>query len=100
MKLGILVITDRSLEQISGIVRAAERKGHAVTIFVTDEGVKLLAKRKFSALSRLRDVSISYCERSAGHFGGRPARLPAAIRPGGQLDNAVMNAECEKVVVL
>ena len=100
MKLGIMVTTDRHLEQVRGITRAAIAKGHSVRIFATDEGAKLLADPQFSALSALPGVSMSYCDHSAQPFGGRPAGLPEAIAQGSQFENAVMNSESDKVIVL
>jgi hypothetical protein len=100
MRLGIMVSTDRHLEQIRGITRAASDKGHAVTIFATDEGVRLLADPGFSSLSSLRGVEMSYCDLSAERHGGRPAGLPGIIKPGSQFENAIMASESDKVLVL
>ena len=95
-----MVTTDRHLRQIRGITQAALGKGHSVEIFVTDEGVKLLANRQFSALSALPGVTMRYCDHSAQQFGGRPAGLPETIAPGSQFENAIMTSESDKVIVL
>jgi peroxiredoxin family protein len=100
MKLGILVTTDRHLGQIRGITEAALAKGHTVAIFATDEGTKLLANQQFSSLSALAGVTMNYCDHSAARHGGRPAALPAAIAQGSQFENAIMNSESDKVIVL
>lgn len=100
MKLGIMVTTDRHLRQIRGITRAALAKGHAVAIFATDEGVKLLANREFSSLSALPGVTMNFCGHSAQRHGGRPAGLPEAIASGSQFENAIMVSESDKVLVL
>lgn len=100
MKLGILVASDRHLDQLSGITRAAVRAGHSVRIFITDEGVRLLAKPPLGALSALEGVSIGYCDLSAERHGGRPANVPQAVTSGGQFQNAVMSTESDKVIVL
>ena len=100
MKLGILVTTDRFLRQIRGITQAALSKGHTVSIFVTDEGVRLLANQQFSMLSALPGVTMSFCEQSAQCHGGRPAGLPAAIVSGSQFENAIMTSESDKLLVL
>jgi len=95
-----MVTTDRHLRQIRGITQAALTKGHAVAIFVTDEGVKLLADQQLSALSALPGVTMSFCDHSARRFGGRPAGLPEAIASGSQFENAIMTSESDKVIVL
>jgi len=100
MKLGIMVTTDRHLRQILGITQAALAKGHAVTMFATDEGVRLLADARFSSLSELPGVTMSFCEQSAQCHGGRPAGLPAAIVSGSQFENAIMTSESDKLLVL
>jgi predicted peroxiredoxin len=100
MRLGILVTTDRHLKQIRGLTQAAVGMGHAVAIFATDAGTKLLADRQFSALGALPGVTISYCEHSAQRHGGRPADLPEAIASGSQYENAIMVSESDKVIVL
>ncbi len=100
VKFGILVTTDRNLDQIRGITGAALRKGHTVAIFATDEGTKLLGDEQFSSLSALPGVKMNYCDHSALRYGGRPAALPEAIASGSQLENVIMAAESDKVIVL
>jgi hypothetical protein len=100
MKLGIMVTTDRHLDQIRGITRAALAKGHSVAIFATDEGTKLLANPLFYSLSDLPGVAMSFCDHSAQRYGDRPAGLPEVVASGSQLDNAIMNSESDKVLVL
>lgn len=100
MRLGIMVTTDRCLEQVVGLTRAAGERGHAVAIFATDAGVNLLGDGRFASLSAMPAVAMSYCGQSAEARGGAPAGLPAAIVPGSQFENAVMTAESDKVIVL
>ena len=95
-----MVTTGRHLDQVVGIARAAQSKGHAVTIFATDEGTRLLADPRFAALSSLPGVAMSFCEHSARLHGGRPAGLPEAIVSGSQLENAAMASESDKILVL
>jgi len=95
-----MVASDQHLVHIRGITREALRQGHTVAIFATDEGTRLLADSAFFSLSELPGVSISYCEHSARHHGGRPGGLPGAIVAGSQFENALMTAESDKVIVL
>jgi predicted peroxiredoxin len=100
MKIGIMVTTDRHLRQVRGITQSAIAKGHAVVIFATGEGVKLLADRQFPSLSALPGVRMSFCEHSAQRHGGPPAGLPEAMVPGSQFENAIMVSESDRVIVL
>ena len=100
MKLGIMVTTDRHLRHILGITQAALAKGHAVVMFATGEGVKLLANYQFSSLSALPGVTMSFCELSALRHGGRPADLPEAIFSGSQFENAAMVSVSDQVLVM
>ena len=100
MRLGIMVTTDRCLEQVLGLTRAARERGHDVAIFATDAGVILLGDGRFASLSGMPAVAMSYCDQSAQARGGAPAGLPATIIRGSQFENAVMNAESDKVIVL
>jgi predicted peroxiredoxin len=100
LKLGIMVTTDRHLDQVVGIARAAQRKGHAVTIFATDKGARLLADPRFARLSALPGVEMSFCDHSARIHGGRPAGLPEEIVSGSQFENATMASESDRVLVL
>lgn len=100
MKLGIMVTTDRHLDLLRGITQAALARGHSVAIFATDEGTKLIADSSFYSLSDLPGVTMGYCDHSAQHYGDRPAGLPAAVASGSQFENAIMNSESDKVIVL
>jgi predicted peroxiredoxin len=100
MKLGIMVTTDRRLDQVLGLAEAALRKGHAVSIFATDEGVRLLLEPQFAALAALPGASLSFCDFSARQLGVRPEGLPGGVKRGSQYENAVMAAEADKLIAL
>ncbi len=100
MKLGILVTTDRHLDQIRGITEAALAKGHTVVIFATDAGTKLLADPRFSSLSCLSGVTMSYCDYSLQREGSQPVGVPKSIVPGSQYESAIMASESDKLIVL
>ncbi len=100
MKLGILVNTNRNLQALTGITRAANDKGHEVTIFAMDEGTWLLEDSGCVSLSELANVSISYCDHSAIDLGVNKDGLPEAIERSSQYNNASMNHNADKVIVL
>lgn len=100
MKLGILVNTDRHLEHIIGLTRAAVAKGHEVILFAMDEGTRLLGNASYTDLCKLRGVSMSVCEHSAKALAVRTEGLPGAIVCGSQYHNAVMSQSADRVIVL
>lgn len=100
MKLGIFVNTNGHLAAVGGITRAALAKGHSVSIFAMDDGTRLLADRSFTGLSQLAGVTMAFCDHSAQHLGTKPEGLPKEISVGSQYDNATMNHEMDRVIVL
>ncbi len=100
MKLGILVNTDRNLGHIIGIAKSAIRKGHEVMIFAMDEGVRLLENDDFLNLSREDSISMSFCDHSTHVLNVSKERIPDDIVCGSQYNNAVMNHDADRVIVL
>lgn len=100
MKLGILVNTNRNLDHIIGIVNSATEKGHEVMIFAMDEGVRLLENEDFLDLSRKEKVSMSFCDHSTRVLDVSKDRVPDDIVCGSQYNNAVMNHDADRVIVL
>jgi len=100
MKLGILVNTDRHAGHLSGITAAAVSLGHEVTIFIMDEGVKLLDDPSIAGLSSMRGVSMTFCDMSTRRYSIMKDKLPGVITSGSQYHNAVMNHESDRVIVL
>jgi len=100
MKLGIHVNSDKHLEHVIGLVKAAVSKGHEVIIFTMVDGEKLLEKPSFTDLCNLPGVSMSYCDHNATHMGVNKSVIPKKIVCGSQFNNATMVHEVDKVVVL
>jgi len=100
MKLGILVNTDRHFEDIRGLTEAAVSKGNEVRIFVMDEGTKLLENPALSKLCELPGVSISYCSHNANQLQVKIRDVCDQMVCGSQFENACMDNESDKVIVL
>jgi sulfur relay (sulfurtransferase) complex TusBCD TusD component (DsrE family) len=98
--LGILINTDRHLKHVQGLTRAALAKGHEVIIFVMDEGSRLLQDTGLVGLGSLPGVTLSLCDHSAKRHGVTTEGLPATVICGSQLNNAMMNHQAARVVVL
>ena len=65
--LGILVNTDKHLDYVINLTKAAYGKGKRVRIFFTGNGVKLTQSAEFSKLSGMAELSI--CSESFCKFG-------------------------------
>lgn len=100
MRLGILVNSDRNLQSVVGLTAAAAMKNHQVTLFVMDEGTRLLEDASFVALVENGNVAMSYCDHSAQELGVATSGLPEKIERSSQYNNAVMNHHADKVLVL
>ncbi len=100
MKLGIILNKDTHLEHLTGVTMAAVKANHEVNIFVMDAGTRLLQNQKLIDLSNLEDVSVSFCFHSASELGVNAEDIADSIVCGSQLNNAMMNSESDKVIVL
>ena len=106
MKLGILLNTARHLDDVVGISRAALAKNHQVIIFAMDEGVKLMPTQALTSLAALEGVSVSVCDHSAEMYGvNTEGQSPKMVRGtkivcGSQFQNAMMNHNADRVIVL
>ncbi len=100
MKLGILINTDRHLEAITGMTRAALANGHEVFLFAMDDGTRLLTNAGYIALCQLPGVKMSFCQESATHKGVSFDTLPGQIAAGSQLQNAMMGQQADRVIIL
>jgi predicted peroxiredoxin len=100
LKLGILVNTDKHLEDLAGITKAALSKGHQVIIFFMDDGVKLLTAPAVNGLAAYPEVDMSYCDYSTQCTGSSTDGIHENIVCGSQFNNATMNHEADRVIVL
>jgi predicted peroxiredoxin len=100
MKLGIVITTDKHLDHILGITRSALAKGHEVNIFNMDEGVKLLENSSFTALCKEKGITMCFCDYSTKTVEISTEGVPGEIACGSQFDNANMNHDSDKVIIL
>ena len=100
MKLGILVNTDKHTQDIIGLTNAAVFRGHEVIIFMMDDGVKLLSNPSVTGLCGKQGVKMGFCDHSAGKAGVSKEGIPSQVVCGSQFDNANMNHNADRVIVL
>jgi sulfur relay (sulfurtransferase) complex TusBCD TusD component (DsrE family) len=96
-KLGILVNTDKNMQHLLGLCKAAKRAGVEVSIFVMDDGTHLIKKKSFKKLSD-EGMSIAMCDHSYKEK-GYTEKLKK-IKHGSQFDHAVIAHECDRYIVL
>lgn len=100
IKLGILVSCDKHISHVVGLVAAASQSGTDVSIFCMDTGIYLVQKPEFKNLCQLDGVTISLCRHSAERLGIDLLPLSKDIVCGSQFNNAIMNHESHRVIVL
>ena len=100
MKLGIFVNTNRHPDHVVGLVKAALAKGHEVIMFNMDDGTKLLGTSEFEALCKMKGVTLSFCEHSAKGLNVTTEGLQPEIVCGSQYNNAVINHNADRVIIL
>ncbi len=100
MKLGILINTDNHLEDLHGLANAALSRGHELILFFMDDGVKLLHSEEVSKLSKTDGVKMSYCDYSLQRTSFSSEGISEKISAGSQFDNASMNHDSDRVIIL
>lgn len=100
MKLGILVNTDKHLDAVTGLTKAAVSKGHEVMIFTMDAGTKLLEDPAYNELCGLQGVAMSFCDHSSKMLGVNKEGLSDKIICGSQYNNAAMVHNSDRMIVL
>ncbi|MGW8271772.1 MAG: DsrE family protein [Thermodesulfovibrionales bacterium] len=100
MKLGIMATRDSFKKQLLGIVRSASSRGHEVIVFLTDDGVNLCLDSEFQQLIGHPGVTMSLCDHSAKLRDISEADVPAGVVQGSQFQNAVMNQDADKVIII
>jgi len=101
MKIGIFLNTDKNLDAVIGITKAAVSKGHEVNIFGMDDGTKLFTQRSaLMGLCGMKGVNLAFCDHSAKHMQVDSTGIPAEVVCGSQYNNAVMNHESDRVIIL
>ncbi|MDH4029047.1 MAG: DsrE family protein [Nitrospirota bacterium] len=100
MKLGILVNTNKQANNLIGLTKAALSKGHEVIVFFMDDGVKLLSNKKVTSLCNNSNISMSFCDYTTQKNGISKEGICDKIVCGSQYDNATMNHEADRVIVL
>ncbi|MBF0345787.1 MAG: DsrE family protein [Nitrospirae bacterium] len=100
MTIGLLVTRDGFKEDIIGLTKAASGKGHKVIIFMMDDGIRHSQDKDVVALKDLSGVTMSLCDHSAKLRNVTEDMIPAGIIAGSQYQNAVMNQDSDRVILI
>ncbi len=100
--LGIMVASDRHLDYVVNLTKAAHKKGKDVQIFFTGKAVRLGFEPEFRELVGLAKLSICDVSFRANGFHGREDEVPGVGFKGfaTQARNAEMAAECDRYLVM
>ncbi|MBI4686357.1 MAG: DsrE family protein [Nitrospirae bacterium] len=99
MRLGILITSTTYAEKILEITKAAVKRGHAVVIFMTDDGIYLVTNNEIANLRHLGNVEMSLCNYSATGRHLDEKEIPEGVINGTQYQNSIMHNECDKVLI-
>lgn len=101
MNIGILVTREEYKGHLVGITRAALKRGHRVRIFLMDRGVMLIKEKEVTDLKELSGVmTFALCDLNLKKAGLSEMDVPEGIICGSQYNNAVMNHESDRVIIL
>ncbi len=100
MTIGLLVTRDKYKEHIIGLTNAALKKGHKVIIFMMDDGTRHSQDKDVVALKELKDVEMSLCDHSAKLRKITEDMIPKGITAGSQYQNAVLNQDADRVILI
>jgi hypothetical protein len=98
MYLGIVATNASTEDHVVGLVDAAVARGWQCRCFLTDSGVKLLRSAHLLELACTGKLRVDACEHSWELYGG--GAVPDGVVMTGQIKNAELAHECDKVIVL
>lgn len=77
--LGIFVTSDKYLDHIIGVAKAAKKAGKALNIFLTHNGVRATQDPKFQELADVAPEELSLCNLRWEEFGLKDNPLPPGM---------------------
>lgn len=98
MNLGIVITQTPYANQIIELTKAAVKRGHSVSIFMTDDGIYLVKNSAVADLRKLDNVDMSLCNYSAQGRNLATEDVPEGVTNGTQYQNSLIHNECDKVL--
>lgn len=100
MTIGLLVTRDSFRDEIIGLTNSAVSKGHQVIIFMMDDGIRHSQDPDVVALKDLDGATLSICDHSAKIRDVTEEMIPEGITVGSQYQNAVLNQDADRVILI
>lgn len=105
--LGILVITNRNIDHLIGVARAAKEAGKALCIFLTHEGCLITQDPKYQELACILDPEeeneISLCNVGWEEYGLKDQPIPTGMTPkelATQSRHCALVDRCDRYMVM
>ncbi len=99
MKIGFLITRQEHADKIVETAKAAQARGHSLSLFMTDDGVYLVRNSAVTDLRSLENVEMSLCDYSANGRQIGEGEIPQGIIKGTQYQNSLLHNECDKVLI-
>lgn len=101
--LGIFVPTNKHIDHLIGIARAAKKAGKALNIFFTHDGVLMTQDPKFQELADIASGELSLCNHSWEEFGFSEKPIPHGMTEddlGSQSRHVALIEKCDRYLVI
>lgn len=101
--LGILVPTDKHIDHLIGVARAAKKAGKALHIFFTHNGVLMTQAPKFKELAEIATGELSLCNHSWEELGFSKKPIPVGMTEddlGSQSRHVALLEKCDRYMVI
>lgn len=101
--LGILVPTNKHIDHLIGVARAAKKAGKAIEIFFTHEGVLMTQDPKFQEIAEIATGALSLCNHSWEEFGFSGKPIPPGMTEddlGSQSRHVALIEKCDRYLVI
>ena len=101
--LGILVASNKHIDHVIGVARAAKKAGKALVIFFTYDGVLMTQDPKYEELVDIGPEEMSLCNVRWEELGLKGRPIPAGMDEKGlatQLRHVALIDSCDRYIVL
>jgi hypothetical protein len=101
--LGILVPTNKHINHLIGVARAAKMAGKALYIFFTHDGVLMTQNPQFKELADIASGELALCNHSWEELGFSDQALPPGMSEddlGSQSRHVALLEQCDRYMVI
>lgn len=101
--LGILVSTNRHIDHVIGVAKAAKKAGKGLVIFFTHDGILMTQEPKYQELADIGPDKMSLCNVRWEELGLKGNPIPAGMDDKGmatQSGHVALIEKCDRYMVL